>query len=80
MNTIKKITIQDLNTNTVVVLTRTFVTVDDQVLQLGPVTSVCYNNCPYDRDRMKDSLPEQYANAILAVWGDEPILEDPKKY
>ncbi len=79
METIKKISISDLCPDSVVVMTREYVNINGQEIQLGDTTSVCYNNCPYDRKRMQAALPEQYRNAVLAVWGETATLEDPKR-
>ena len=39
---------------------------------------ICYSNSPIGRNMVVEKLPQQYANAIFAIWGDEPTVEDPK--
>ena len=42
-------------------------------------TRMCYGNSPIGREQIVNDLPEQYANAVLAVWGETPTLSDPEK-
>ena len=40
---------------------------------------ICFANSPIGREQVVNFLPEQFADAILAVWGDTPTLSDPEK-
>lgn len=40
---------------------------------------ICYANSPIGRQQIVGALPEHYADAVLAVWGDTPTLSDPPK-
>lgn len=39
---------------------------------------ICYSNSPIGRNMVVEKLPQQYVNAIFAIWGDEPTVSDPK--
>ena len=76
METRKEISISQFTEKNVSIVTKEYITIDGVEQQLGKTKRICYNNCPYDRQRMQSSLPEEYVNKILAVWGDQALLDD----
>ena len=72
----KEISISQLTEKNVSIVTKEYITIDGVEQQLGKTKRICYNNCPYDRQRMQSSLPEEYVNKILAIWGDQALLDD----
>lgn len=37
-----------------------------------------YANSPIGRQQITADVPEEYAAAVFAVWGDEPTVDDPE--
>ena len=72
----KEISISQFTEKNVSIVTKEYITIDGVEQQLGKTKRICYNNCPYDRQRMQSSLPEEYVNKILAVWGAQALLDD----
>ena len=71
-------TLEQLTTTSVNVLTVARAKVNGKMYELER-TRMCYANSPTGRQKVSQDLPEQYAEAILAVWGDTPTVDDPEK-
>ena len=71
-------TLEQLTADSVNVLTVSSAKVNGKVYELERAR-VCYGNSPLGRQQIVEALPEQYAEAVLAVWGDAPTLTDPTK-
>ena len=71
-------TLEQLTVDSVNVLTVSSAKVNGKIYELER-SRICYANSPIGRQQIVDSLPEQYAEAVLAVWGDTPTLSDPEK-
>ena len=71
-------TLEQLTVDSVNVLTVSSAKVNGKIYELER-NRICYANSPIGRQQIVDSLPEQYAEAVLAVWGDIPTLSDPEK-
>ena len=71
-------TLEQLTVDSVNVLTVSSAKVNGKMYELER-NRICYANSPLGRQKVVDSLPEQYAEAILAVWGDTPTLSDPER-
>lgn len=66
-----------LNKDTVSVSVREFITTDDgRKLQVGSTARCCFANSENDRIKLKEMLPSNFYNAIVAVWGETAIFED----
>lgn len=66
-----------LNKDTVSVSVREFITTDDgRKLQVGNTSRCCFANSENDRMKLKEMLPSNFYNAIVAVWGDEAAFLD----
>ena len=77
IETYSEITLDLLTKNSVSVLTRTYADLEGVKTQIGENTRTAYGNSPIGREQITQRLPEDYVQAILAVWGDTPTLEDP---
>ena len=38
---------------------------------------ICYSNSQYGRGLVTTKLPQQYVDAIFAIWGETPTVNDP---
>ena len=76
MNKTTTITLDLLNTNSVSVIRETEVEMDGQLYSLGRYRTA-YSNSPSGRSRIESELPDIYAAAVFAVWGDTPTIDDP---
>ena len=72
----KEISISQFTEKNVSIVTKEYITIDGVEQQLGKTKRICYNNCRYDRQGMQSSLPEEYVNKILEIWGDQALLDD----
>lgn len=77
INTTKEIILDLLNSNSVSVKTieKAVINGAERVID---VSRRSYANSPVGRRRISQDLPEQYAESILAIWGDEATVEDPQ--
>jgi hypothetical protein len=71
-------TLEQLTVDSVNVLTVSSAKVNGKMYELER-SRICYANSPIGRQQIVEALPEQYAEAVLAVWGDTPTLSDPEK-
>lgn len=71
-------TLEQLTADSVNVLIVSSAKVNGKMYELER-TRMCYCNSPIGREQIVNDLPEQYANAVFAVWGDTPTLSDPEK-
>lgn len=73
---IEKITLDMLTQDSVSVKTQKYVVVDDIEYPIGEPHRRAYTNSASGRAAVQAELPEAQASAILAVWGDTPIVDD----
>lgn len=52
------------------------ITADGVVYQAQTPLRRVYYNAPYDRELMQKELSEPYLSAVLAVFGETPLLTD----
>lgn len=67
----------DLHDNYVNIEINTYAMINKVKQKVGNTRRVAYSNCPDGRERVQSLLPEEYVNAVFAVWGSEPTLENP---
>lgn len=79
MELTEKITLDMLTKDSVSILRQQFVNLNGQLTQVGQNIRNAYMNNPSGRTTITEILPEEYSNAILAVWGDSATVEDPPK-
>lgn len=77
MELIEKITLDMLTKDSVSVLRQKFVVINDEEMRIGDNIRNVYMNSPSDRESIKKVLNEDYYNAVIAVWGPLPTVEDP---
>lgn len=77
IETYTEITLDLLNKDSVSVLTRMYTDLNGVKTQIGENERTAYGNSQVGREQITQKLPEDYVQAILAVWGDTPTLEDP---
>lgn len=76
MNTIEKYTLDNLNQDSVSVSKQTFVEYMGQMFPIGERWRRAYSNSVQGRQQIIDELPVVQVNAIMAVWGDSPTVNE----
>ena len=66
-----------LTSDSVSVLKQQYITLDGTDTKVGDNVRNAYMNTQSERDRLKNDLPEEYYNAVIAVWGDTPTVAEP---
>ena len=75
----EKITLDMLTTDSVSVLKQQYITIDGADVKVGDNVRNAYMNTQTEREQLKEILPEEYYNAVIAVWGDTPIVAEPSE-
>ena len=75
IETTEKITLDNLTENSVSVLTQQFANLNGQTVQVGENHRTAYINSEYGRIELKDKLQEPYLSSVMAVWGENPTVE-----
>lgn len=70
----EKITLDMLTPDSVSILKQQYITIDGADIKVGDNIRNAYMNTQTDRNILKEVLPEDYYNAVLAVWGDAPTV------
>ena len=73
----EKITLDMLTSDSVSILKQQYITIDGTDIKVGDNIRNAYMNTQTEREYLKEVLPEDYYNAVLAVWGDTPTVEEP---
>lgn len=73
----EKIILDMLTSDSVSVLKQQYITLDGTDTKVGDNVRNAYMNTQSERDRLKNDLPEEYYNAVIAVWGDTPTVAEP---
>ena len=73
----EKIILDMLTTDSVSVLKQQYITVDGTDIRVGDNVRNAYMNTQTEREQLKEILPEEYYNAVMAVWGDNPTIAEP---
>ncbi len=68
----EKITLDMLTSDSVSILKQQYITIDGADIKVGDNIRNAYMNTHTDRNILKEVLPEDYYNAVLAVWGSVP--------
>ena len=71
-----KITLDMLTQDSVSVLKQQFLTFNNVEMQAGGNIRNTYTNSISGRKLIKSILPNDYYNAVIAVWGDTPTVEE----
>ena len=73
----EKITLDMLRADSVSVLRQQFINYGGVDMQVGENIRNAYSNNEDDRALLKNILSEEYYNAVMAVWGAEPTVDEP---
>ena len=73
-----KITLDMLTNDSVSVLKQQYITIDGADVKVGENVRNAYMNTQTERELLKSELPEEFYNAVIAVWGDTPIVAEPE--
>lgn len=73
----EKITLDMLTTDSVSILKQQYITINGEDVKIGDNNRNAYMNTQTGREQLKSILPEEYYNAVLAVWGDSPTMAEP---
>lgn len=72
----KRYEIDMLNSDSVSVKTQNHMIIDGVDYDIGLPHRKAYINSVKGRAELSSEIPEPYLSGILAVWGDEPTVED----
>lgn len=78
MNQFFEIALENLSQDSVSVLKKPYVEFMGQRFY-GTNIRNTYANSPSGRTLIKESLSDDYYNAVISVWGDTPTVDDPKE-
>lgn len=73
----EKITLDMLTIDSVSVLKQQYITVDGTDIRVGENVRNAYMNTQSDREQLMGKLPEEFYNAVIAVWGNSPSVVEP---
>ena len=76
MNTVERYTLDNLNQDSVSVSKQTFVEYMGQMFPIGQLWRRAYVNSIQGRQQIVEELPIVQVNAIMAVWGDSPTIDE----
>lgn len=79
IETTQEIILEQLTADTVNVKKAEYADINGTKTQIGGYVRSAYFNCEIGREQVKADLPESYANAIFAVWGEEATASDPEQ-
>lgn len=72
----EKIILDMLTSDSVSVLKQQFITVDGTDIKVGENVRNAYMNTQSGRDKLRVKLPEEFYNAVIAVWGNAPTIAE----
>ena len=73
----EKITLDMLTADSVSVLRQQFINYGGVDMQVGENIRNAYMNSKSGREQLRKVLSDEYFNAVMAVWGDNPTVEEP---
>lgn len=73
---IEKYTLDNLTQDSVSVKKQTYMDYMGQIYPIGEPWRRAYVNTEQGRQQIIDELPQAQVNAIMAVWGDAPTVEE----
>ena len=68
------ISLDELNQNSVSVVTRKYIEEDDIKYFVGDIHRRAYVNSEDGRKEINEKLAEPYLSAVMTVWGDTPTV------
>ncbi|MGN0491729.1 hypothetical protein [Ruminococcus sp.] len=73
----ERIALDMLTTDSVSVLKQQYITVDGTDIKVGDNVRNAYMNTQTERELLRTKLPEEFYNAVMAVWGNSPTIAEP---
>ena len=73
----EKITLDMLTKDSVSVLRQQFLNYNGTEMQVGENVRNAYMNSKSGREQLKTVLSDEYYNAVMAVWGNAPTVDEP---
>ena len=73
----EKITLDMLTKDSVSVLRQQFINYNGTEMQVGENIRNAYMNDESGREQLRAVLSEEYYNAVMAVWGNAPTVDEP---
>lgn len=73
----EKITLDMLTKESVSVLRQQFLNYNGVDMQVGGNIRNAYMNDESGREQLRKVLSDEYYNAVMAVWGDNPTVDEP---
>ena len=70
----EKITLDMLTQTSVSVLRQNYIELNGVETQVGGNVRNAYENDETGREILKNTLPEEYYNAVMSVWGDTTMV------
>ena len=78
MEIIKEKQIENLVKNGVIIASQEYLLREGNSRQkIGDLSREAYGNWKSDRDRLCRQEPQEIINAVMAIWGDTPTIEEP---
>lgn len=78
MNIEERKTVDRLTMESVSILTTKHINVDGVDTQVGENHRCAYVNSETGRKDLQEKEPEAVINAVFAIWGDAPTVEEPE--
>lgn len=78
MDQLYEIALENLTQDSVSVLKKPYIDFMGQRFY-GTNIRNTYVNSPSGRPFIKEDLPDDYYNAVIAVWGNSPTVDDPNE-
>lgn len=75
----EKITLDMLTSESVSVLRQQYITIDGTDIKVGDNVRNAFINTQTEREQLKEILPEEFYNAVIAVWGDAATIAEPSE-
>lgn len=69
-------TVDMLTKDSVSILTQNFIEFEGKKQQVGDNHRCAYANSVTGRAELEENEPEYVVNAVMAVWGDEPAVDE----
>lgn len=76
MDLITKILLQTLTPDSVTIVKKQYVLIDDKEVQVGVDIRNTYMNTNIEREYLQQILPSDYYTAIILIWGDVPTIDE----
>lgn len=73
----EKIILDMLTTDSVSVLKQQYITVDGTDIRVGENVRNAFMNTQTERELLRVKLPDEFYNAVIAVWGNAPTIAEP---